>query len=157
MSSLGVVCIFTVVQFFGVCQAWPITETEQVLSPTSAAPAGARGTVTAEPSTVTLKVQGLMPGQYQIVAVQSTNRERVNLGFIHIADLDVIPSTEAGGNNRTTTGAHETEVLVATAQIHLPENLHLTSPVRVQVLDSGGEVLLHSPEQTQTTVGTAKP
>ena len=120
------------------------TSAGELLKPTTAAPVGAQGTITIEGSMLTLEIQRLKPGPYQIAINQSSNAQPRVLGVINIPDLDLVPSREAGGNNQGAPGGHQTQRLVCKAQLQLPADVRFSPTTQFLVMDRGGTVLLQS-------------
>ena len=156
MKWIGLLCCLGYLAPCGFCQDSRGIKSFELLNATSAAPVGAHGTFDIDGTSIILQVYGLKPGQYQIAASTNPGAQPLVLTLFNIPDLDLVPSTEAGGNNRETSGSHQTDTLSFKARIQLPENWKLTRSTQLLVRDPGGIVFLHSgPTNSQPTAGTA--
>jgi len=123
-----------------ICFASIVANATELLVPTSAAPHGARGSVTIESGGVTLDLQGLKPGEYEVIG--RTAVDEILLSVIAIVDPESIPEAVSGTGGKEISVAHQTQVVSCHAQIQLPQGLSSADLKQVRVQDPSGTIVL---------------
>ncbi len=139
---LSAVVLCTVAEVCG--QDWRGTAGAQSLTATAAAPPGAQGSAAVQGTTVSLELQRLQPGNYQIDVVNALDGVLVPLGVIAIVDPGREPDAETGDSRKEVSVTHQVEVLVSRIQLELPAGFDGKNVQQVLVTDLGGNVLLQS-------------
>lgn len=125
-----------------------------ILYPTSAAPVIAHGsavlptTAGAGPTILSLKMQGLDPGFYQIGVVTRPRGAYVLLGLLDLSNPTAQPNVQAGGdpfNQRSLT--YRSQFLSTQTQAALPPGLPPGDVAQVVVATPGGIIVLTGPQR----------
>jgi hypothetical protein len=127
-------------------QEWRGTAVHQTMSVTPAARTGASGSLSIEGSTITLEIEGLGPGNFQVAAVNGDG-DWVNLGIISIVDPSEEPQRETGDSRNAKSVTHERDFLSCRVQLQLPGGFNPAELQQVLLLDLGGNVLLAGPSR----------
>ncbi len=108
------------------------------LKPTPTASPGTGGAADIGPGWISLQLDGMTPGIYQIQAVLKTNHTTVTLAWVGVVDPDSQPALEAGGSIRTRDSAHQAVALQTKVQISLPSDIRAADIESIAVADRAG-------------------
>jgi hypothetical protein len=93
-------------------------------------------------SKLSIHIQGLSTGNYEVQASRKSEASVVMLGRFTIDDPTRSPDTVANNNKNETGLAHESEFLDSRVQIELTSDLLADDINRISVLDAAGNVVL---------------
>ena len=117
--------------------------TQLLFSPTPNAPVGTRGTLDVlGPATVSISLQTVAQGTYEVTGLTRSNASFVFLGRVSIIDPTLAPSPKAGGRLREQNTTHQAQALHSRSEIHLPVGLNVSDLSRIAITDLEGNEIM---------------
>ncbi len=115
------------------------------LAATASAPPGANGHAEIGPGSISLNLERMTPGIYQVQVLLKSSNTRVTLAWVSVVDPDWGPDREAGDSIKTRSSAHQATVVTTTTQISLPPGFQAAEIASVAVADRAGVEWLVGP------------
>ena len=89
-----------------------------------------------------VEIQGLPPGNYQIMAVMQPDDAVVDLGQLSVRDPTVGPEEKAGEARKERVNPQQSEIIKSRIELGLSASVPATKIRRLKVSDTGGVVFL---------------
>ena len=105
---------------------------------------GSRGVAELAGASLSLELDRLPPGLYQVQAALKSNGTLVTLAWVAVVDPDWEPEVQAGNSRNERSNAHQARILRTHVQMALPPGLQAADLGAIRIADSAGCVWLAS-------------